>query len=149
MRKQYKFNVKNILALKKLVGKYRQLTLAKINSLKEKRGGGVSEVMPKYSGFNDYSRCSVCKPIDSACEKCFWNISLGLASCLGCVKSGYYNGISQAQTPNKLLKAVKKRADYIESQLRKWNLWDEVKRSTAGEHIVVTKYKPIKRAEEY
>lgn len=113
------FNERDIKALKKLVEKYRSVTLEQIEKEWDDNG---SLTMRKITGFGQTEMCTVCKAAEyenSFCIKCFWSI-IDNGNFIPCIEAKTYNDIADSLIPQDCLKAVKARADYIEKMLKKY-----------------------------
>lgn len=125
--------IKNLEAAKKLLKKYRSITLEAItkkwNELVYTNGG---EVLSHITGFGTFSTCSLCRCAgyhkndfsndEPNCMNCiytaFYN-ELALNGCsYPCILHKSYHAISSAKTPEELFDAIHNRADYLEKVIK-------------------------------
>ena len=116
----------NIKATKKLIKKYRDLTVEKIEEIKreiKEEKGEISGyyVVQKYSGFGNPSECSLCNAVSSLdgkeCDKCI-HLLAGKGLSTYCLNVTYKN-VSKRIQSRAILRAVYKRAGYLEKLLSK------------------------------
>lgn len=121
--------VENLGAAKKLVEKYRSLTLDDITSAirmvpEDDIADGYS-VMGLLTGFGSFSNCSLCSvfenPYDDAnCQKCIHSLGFTSFGNIPCTMHHTYSDISNAEDPEDIVLAIRARADYIESIIQKY-----------------------------
>lgn len=114
----------NIEEAKELIKLYRSITLNMIcMSEDRRRSSPVSVVAKKLTGFSDIIKCKLCRKVTVIIPNCMKCIYMSIEStiarrCLsGIAEETYYN-ILFAATPEDLLEAFKKRADFIEEFLK-------------------------------
>ena len=112
--------MKNLAEFKKLIERYREITLEDIEESfaignhHYPRGIDMETIANLLTGFGSVGTCSLCLPINGVCKKCAWGPRKW-----GCMKHDTYKYIDNiAKTPSELLDAFKKRSDYMEEYLK-------------------------------
>lgn len=125
--------VKNLEAAKKLLKKYRSITLEAItkkwNELVYTDG---EEVLSSITGFGAIKTCSLCRCVgyhdsnflyeEPNCVNCIYTAFYNELALEGhdypCILHKSYHAISSAKTPEELFDAIHNRADYLEKVIK-------------------------------
>jgi len=106
---------KNIKAAKKLIKKYRSITVEDIKKAHEEFPFQV--IANRLTGIGDYEACPLCTSINHNCEICIYQ---GFNQCTHDENAFTYFRIQSATNPRQLVIAFKARADHIENLLTQW-----------------------------
>ena len=114
----------NIKEFKTLIATYRAITKKDLKKAKKefKKSKGKrypSQCLSTITGFGTVENCTLCKPLIKDyyildCHKCVYHIK----SFERCTASITFNKIRHARNLKELLKAIKKRAEYMESLIK-------------------------------
>lgn len=110
-------NIKNIEAAKKLVKRYRSITVEEIDKARAKYRESRL-VLQELTGFGDSSTCTLCDSLYKGCYECIWSIRQNRHT-LKCINTTY-KSISNFKSSEGLLKAYRKRADVLEELINKY-----------------------------
>jgi hypothetical protein len=116
---------KNLKEAKKLVKRYRSITIEEIERELKKsafpRSIMGSEVAKELAGYGSSSTCTLCKVVRAeGCSECIYSFKkYNDFSCIIGANEKTYHAISDACTPTELLAAFKKRASHIEKTIKK------------------------------
>ena len=108
----------NIKEAKALIERYRSITLEEINAVRESETFDLDDVPSCLTGFGSRMTCSLCIAVGASsyniegCKECIYN------GYLKCTKHKTYKAIGVPETAEKLLKAFRNRADYIETLIK-------------------------------
>lgn len=123
------FKRDNIVALRKLVLTYRNISEEDILKVKKKHSTYTpSELLQEITGFNS-GKCPVCIgalnqayiDLETTCSNCFWVIS----DKKRCYEYSSFNAIEGSKTIKGLIDAINKRANFIEKRLKKFKQWED------------------------
>ena len=108
-------------AAKKLIDLYRSITVEEVKrrwrTMTMFNIGGL--VAKRLTGFGQKNRCLLCQSIKRRCNSCIYSGSrTGYLFCNFEVHEKSYCDIENADTPRKLVNAMKRRANHIENILK-------------------------------
>jgi hypothetical protein len=112
----------NILAARKLVERYRSITIGEIREVWHGSGYDAAQELTGYGGS---STCTLCQSVNDECGNCIYNgtnvtkgIVIGAMPCLNGRNRNTFFGIDRAKTPIELQRKFRQRAKLIESYLK-------------------------------
>ena len=109
-------------AAKKLIDKYKSITIEQLKSLWEKESNDYPEcnidgswILELITGFGDRSECLLCKHANKRCEHCIhiYNPNLEDERNYPCLEETY-DKIEESKNPDSLYKAIQERIKYLE-----------------------------------
>ena len=121
----------NINAAKKLVERYDSITFDDLElnwedlpeeEIEEDYHSGA-KVLQNLTGFGSFETCTLCK---EARELCKYPESADFCACciyghiVKCVRSPYYKEMAEADTPDELIQAIRKRSKYIKELIKEY-----------------------------
>lgn len=117
--------VNNIEAAKRLVRKYREITMEELKEVSNELYAEYEddytyeEVLNRITGFGNMSTCILCKDIERKCEYCIhYNHQDDYGSSCPCVNSETYRALDYVDSLDELYEAIQDRANYIESLIQ-------------------------------
>ena len=119
----------NIKAFKDLIERYENISLEEIEkewkSLNAWRGciDTGEDIAPELTGFGSQTTCTLCRAVHECCTKCVY-FRKRREDFMFCCNTGRnaktYNAIENAETPEELLKAFRKRAEHMKKAYSKY-----------------------------
>jgi len=107
----------NVEAAKKLIERYRSITLDEILSKHSSITFFGHSIAERLTGFGKTSSCALC--LHTPCDMCIYAHNSRINyHCNTSANEKTYDAISRAHTPEELLQAFKDRADHIEELIK-------------------------------
>jgi len=114
--------MKNLKEFKALIERYRSITIEEITQKASiMKNFDAEKVAHLLTGYGYSSSCSLCMAAHFDCTNCVYSIvnNSDDENHTNCGLDETYQNISKAKTPEELLTAFRKRADYMETLLKK------------------------------